>query len=63
MKGGKTTQIRVYREDKERINEIISHLQIEMKRKVTTAEFINMLINKFIKDVEYIERRLKKDVE
>jgi len=63
MKGGKTTLIRCYREDRERINEIISHLQIEMKRKVTTAEFINMLINKFIKDVEYIERRLKKDVE
>jgi len=57
-----TTQIRVYVKDRDRINYIISLLQTEMKKKITTAEFINMLLNKFEKDVEYIERRMKKDV-
>jgi len=58
----KTTQIRCYVSDRDRINNIISLLQTEMKKKITTAEFINMLLNKFEKDVEYIERRMKKDV-
>jgi len=59
----KTTQIRVYRSDRDRINNIISLLQTEMKKKITTAEFINMLLNEFEKRAEMIERRMKKDVE
>jgi len=57
-----TTQIRVYKSDRDRINKIISLLQIEMRRKITTAQFINMLLNEFEKRAEMIERRMKKDV-
>ena len=57
-----TTQIRVYRSDRDRINNIISLLQTEMKKKITTAEFINMLLNEFERRAEMIERRMEKDV-
>ena len=63
MATSKTTQIRVYRSDRDRINNIISLLQTEMKKKITTAEFINMLLNEFEKRAEMIERRMEKDVE
>lgn len=59
----KTTQIRVYRSDRDRINNIISLLQTEMKKKITTAEFINMLLNEFERRAKEIERRMEKDVE
>lgn len=57
-----TTQIRVYKSDRDRINKIISLLQIEMRRKITTAQFINMLLNKLEKDVEYLEKKVVKNV-
>ena len=57
-----TTQIRVYKSDRDRINKIISLLQIEMKRKITTAQFINMLLNDFERRAKEIERRLEENV-
>jgi len=57
-----TTQIRVYVKDRDRINYIISLLQTELKKRITTAEFINMLLNEFEKRAEMIERRLEKNV-
>ncbi len=57
-----TTQIRVYVKDRDRINYIISLLQTELKKKITTAEFINMLLNEFERRAKKIERRLEKNV-
>ena len=57
-----TTQIRVYVKDRDRINYIISLLQTEMKKRITTAEFINMLLNEFERRAKMIERRLEENV-
>jgi len=57
-----TTQIRVYVKDRDRINYIISLLQTEMKKRITTAEFINMLLNDFERRAKEIEVRLEKNV-
>jgi len=62
MSSKTTTQIRVYKSDRDRINKIISLLQIEMRKKITTAQFINMLLNKLEKDVEYLEKKVVKNV-
>ena len=62
MASKSTTQIRVYVKDRDRINYIISLLQTELKKRITTAEFINMLLNEFEKRAEMIERRLEKNV-
>jgi len=57
-----TTQIRVYKRDRDRINYIISLLQTELKKRITTAEFINMLLNEFERRAKMIERRLEENV-
>jgi len=62
MATSKTTQIRVYRSDRDRINNIISLLQTELKKRITTAEFINMLLNDFERRAKKIERRLEENV-
>jgi len=62
MASKSTTQIRVYVKDRDRINYIISLLQTEMKKRITTAEFINMLLNEFERRAKMIERRLEENV-
>jgi len=62
MATSKTTQIRVYVKDRDRINNIISLLQTELKKRITTAEFINMLLNDFERRAKKIERRLEENV-